>query len=90
VCLNCDEFITAEIELAHLLPLLSVGVLLVNDVVAAGPGGEGPVEPGGSSPALRGRQPEGPPLTTDDLAALRELLDADDWPEHLAENGGGT
>jgi hypothetical protein len=61
VCLSCDDLVNADIEIADLLPLLSVGVLVVNDDFGIGPedllgthGGSRPLEnePGGGSPPL--------------------------------------
>jgi hypothetical protein len=88
VCLSCDDLVNADIEIADLLPLLSVGVLVVNDDFGIGPedllsthGGSRPLEnePGGGSP----------PFTSADVQILRDLLDTDAWFQLFRQSGGG-
>jgi hypothetical protein len=88
VCLSCDDLVNADIQIADLLPLLSVGVLVVNDDFGIGPedrlsthGGSRPLEnePGGGSP----------PFTSADVQILRDLLDTDAWFQLFRQSGGG-
>jgi hypothetical protein len=89
-CLSCDRFITAEIEVADLLSLVSVGVLLLDDEFGAstvrhvsmdhGQTPQRPAEPTG----------RGAPFTSYDVGVLHDLLGTDEWLQQLVGPPDGS
>ncbi len=82
VCVSCERFITAEIEVADLLRVVSAGVLLVDDDFGASS-----VE-SGDEPAEHARG--GAPFTLHDVEVLHDLLDTETWFQRLAEPSDGS
>jgi hypothetical protein len=88
--LSCDRFITAEIEVADLLSLVSVGVLLLDDEFGAstvrhvsmdhGQTPQRPAEPTG----------RGAPFTSYDVGVLHDLLGTDEWLQQLVGPPDGS
>jgi hypothetical protein len=88
VCLSCDDLVTADIELADLLLLLSVGVRVVDDDFGVRTGAR---EIRGGDPLPLADEPgaSNPPFTSADVQVLRDLLDTDAWVELFGQSGGG-
>jgi hypothetical protein len=88
-CRGCGRLVTADVEPARLLRLLTAGVSLIDD------------EFGGAVTQDRtdcGAPPcphdqhlgAGPPFTSQDILTLHELLETDTWVQHLAEPPHGS
>jgi hypothetical protein len=87
VCLSCGRLVTADLEVAHLLNLLTAGVSLLDDGF------------GGSTVAMENtdcgashveRPGTGPQFTLQDVLTLHELLETEAWVQQLADPMNGS
>jgi hypothetical protein len=85
VCLSCGRLVTADLEVAHLLQLLTAGVSLLDDGFG---GSTEAVENTDRSSIERGGT--GPQFTLQDVWSLHELLETDAWVQELADKMDDT
>ena len=71
-CASCDDLVSADLDWAALLTLVSIGATLLEDPDSDEGDGDA-LLPHPENPAA------GAPLTRDDLLAMHELLASDTW-----------
>ena len=77
-CASCDDLVSADLDWAALLTLVSIGATLLED----------PDSDEGDALLPHPENPAGgAPLTHDDLLALHELLGSDSWFTQVAPAG---
>jgi hypothetical protein len=84
-CLGCGSLVTADVEAAHLLRLLTAGVSLLDDGFGGSPAAEEDTDNAAPTCPHTQHPGTGPPFTSQDVLTLHELLETDTWVQELTE-----